>query len=41
MDILSKDSKYKLGGKISEGAFGSLYDIVEMSTGNNYALKQI
>lgn len=42
MDILGKQSsKFKTVKKISEGAFGTIYDVIELATGNEYALKQI
>lgn len=39
--MFDKDSKYKLINKISEGAFGTVYNALDTKTGIHYALKQV
>jgi len=37
--ILGDSPGYRVGSKISEGAFGQVYEVESMSTGNKYAMK--
>jgi len=37
--ILGDSPRYRVGSKISEGAFGQVYEVESMSTGNKYAMK--